>query len=232
LKSVTFSRRPVAMALVLLVALAAILAPSAGADHGRDDGGAKKPATLSCKPYSHFSSAVRDVTTQTGIAPEMGPEGFFPYTADEGRIFKGVASTECVLHWRNDSGNSAAFGNCSGCTQGVWKACAAAGVSRHDFNETIPHPNGDDGGVCSSVYGSGFTVKKYTPPGAGSQGYVVALNSTGASGKYPLDYNVYAWTKQKGCFVSLDAWPLSLAATEASVDATVRSLLKAGGPCR
>ena len=69
-------------------------------------------------------------------------------------------------------------------------------------------------------------MKKYAPPGAGSQGYVVAhVTGNDPNGPYPIDYSVYAWTKG-GCFVGFDAWPLTQAETEGFVNKAVRSLPK------
>lgn len=226
-------RRLASAALMLLLGIVAVFTPAAVADHGHKAGRGKTPKYLSCKQLVNFQDAVTGVTDETGIAPEMGSSSFYrlPIGQEFGR-FRNVPSTECDLPWLNDSGNSTAYGNCNGCTQGAWISCAAIGVSNRAFKRTIPHPeDGDGGGPCASLYGPGLTVKKYTPPGTGSQGYVVAHVSNGPNGSYPIDYNVYAWTKRKGCFVSFDAWPLSLAASKAFVDKAVRSLLKPKSDC-
>jgi hypothetical protein len=235
LKTATITpRRLASAALMLLLGVVAVLAPAAVADHGHIASHGKKPKYLSCQPLVNFQDAVQAVTNQTGIAPEMvGSSVFTRLPIHKGSHFPDVPTTECDLGWVNDYGNSTAYGNCNGCTAGLWLSCVAIGVSKQEFKGTIPHPQqGDGGGPCAGVSGPGYTVEKYTPPGRGSQGYVVAhVTGSDPNGPYPIDYNVYAWTKSKGCFVSFDAWPLSLAASEAFVDKAVRSLLKPKSHC-
>jgi hypothetical protein len=234
MKTATITHRRLASgALMLLLGIVAVLAPSAVADHGHKAAHVHKPEYLSCQPLANFGSAVNQVSEDTGIAPDMDQSEFDRLPVGKGSFFRHVPTTKCYLYWRNDMGNSTAYGNCGGCTEGGWASCAAIGVSEHAFKQTIPHPEeADGGGPCNSVYGPGYTVKKFTPPGAGSQGYVVAhVTGNDPNGPNPIDYNAYAWTKKKGCFVAFDAWPLSQAETEGFVNKDVRSLLKPKGKC-
>ncbi len=144
---------------------------------------------------AELRSAIQQVAADTGIAPDMGQSLFERLPVGKGSLFHDVPTTTCGRQWGDDDmGNSTAFGNCGGCTEGVWRSCAAIGVSARAFKQTIPHPEeGDSGGYCASVLGPGYTVEKYTPPGEGSQGYVVAhVTGNDPQGPNPIDYSAYA----------------------------------------
>lgn len=206
---------------MLLLGLVAILAPAAVADHGHGAGHGQKPKFLSCKPLVDFESEVQKVGLDTGITPEMGQSEFSRLPVGQGSSFRHVPETYCALHWANDQGNSVVYGG-SGFGQGAWVACAASGLTEQDFKKTIPiAEHADLGGLCASILAPGYTVEKFTPIGKGSEGYVVAAPYGNPQGDYPIDYSVYAWTKGGGCFVGFDAWPLSLAETEAYVNRAV-----------
>jgi hypothetical protein len=217
------------------IAVATVFATTAFAGHGsgHHGGSGNKPKYVSCKGVFKLDQLINAVAQETGTAPEIKPDSP-PGRTDPTRSNTGGPITFCESFFPEGTdadgnygfGNATAYGYYPNYVPPAWGWVVGTDVSkkafkklRTDFRDP-PLPGGESGGP--------YTTQDFTPAAKGSSGFVGVVDMTDSVSNPPTNaYEYYVFERTKnGGLVMLHTWPLSLAGSEAAVNAAVNDLGK------